>query len=238
MNISPELIALLVILVFAALLLFAIRSSRNSREQKTAQASALGFEALSVSPDELMSRVNNLFKNQQAQSLSISELFHQNDFERDLYIFDLDNTTGQDAEMGSEIFGVISRQLALPHFSLTSLPPFNTDNMLGNLMEIVLDKVLEVAEKYQGLKRIEFPDQPGYENQFVVFGQDEYAVLNMLDRVNLSALSRSKNYLHLAGSGDFLTVDFSMPTSPRDPNRDFRAQHQEFLNLVRMFEEG
>jgi hypothetical protein len=237
MKVSTELVALLVILVFTALLLLAIRTSRNSREQKTTQASALGFEALSVVPDELVSRVNDLFRNQQTQSLSITEPYHQHDFERDLYIFDLDNTTGQDTEMGSEIFGVISRQLALPHFSLTSLPPFNTDNMLGNLMDMVLDKVLDVAEKYQGLKRIEFPDQPGYENQFVVFGQDEFAVLNMLDRVNLSALARSKNYLHLAGSGDFLTVDFSIPSTPRDPNRDFRAQYQEFLSLVRIFEE-
>ncbi|MCJ7715371.1 MAG: hypothetical protein MUO54_02470, partial [Anaerolineales bacterium] len=47
-----------------------------------------------------------------------------------------------------------------------------------------------------------------------------------------------KNYLHLAGSGDFLTLDFSIPSSPRDPNRDFRAHYQEFLNLARMFEEG
>lgn len=238
MKVSTELIALLVILVFAALLLLAIRTSRNSREQKTAQASALGFEALSEVPDELMSRVNNLFRNQQTQGLSITESYHQHDFERNLYIFDVDNTNHQDSEMGSEIFGVISRQLTLPHFSLTSLPPFNTDNMLGNLMEMVLDKVLDVAEKYQGLKRIELPDLSRVDNQLVVFGQDEFAVLNMLDRVNLSALSRSKNYLHLAGSGDFLTVDFSIPSTPQDPNRDFQAQYQEFLSLVRMFEEG
>ncbi|MCJ7716978.1 MAG: hypothetical protein MUO54_10735, partial [Anaerolineales bacterium] len=175
---TTELVALLVILVFAALLLMAIRTSRKIREQKTAQASSLGFEALGTVPDDLMSRVNNLFRNQHAQSFSITELYHQHDFERELYVFDLDSTHQQDTEMGSEIFGVISRQLALPRFSLTSLPALNTDSILGNLMDIALDKVLDIAEKYQGLKRIDLPEQYGGENQFVVFGQDEYAVRN------------------------------------------------------------
>lgn len=234
---NTELLIILAILLFVIILLFAIRYSGKSRGEKTIQAQILGFEPLVEPPPQLMSRLEKLYHNEGKQTLELRNLYHRREFDRDLYLFDLVNTHNEDASMGREVFGVISRQLALPRFSLASLPPLDTQRMLGNLMDKMLDKLFDWAGKHQGFIRVEFPDQPEFDERFVVFGRDDYAIRNLLSGVNTSTLSRSKTPLQLAGSGDFLTIDYSYTNSLNNQNSDLRTQYQQFMDLVQTFEE-
>ena len=235
MNFTPEILALMVILAFVLTLYLVIRSGRKNAAEKIHQALTMGFEEQSELPPQLASRVEDLFKRRDQQAVYIDSIFSRREMDQELFIFDVSDSSSDDNEMGTEVFGMISSELALPRFSLTTLPGFNSDSFLGGLMEGLLDKVLSLAGKYQDLVRIEFPNNPDFGNQVVVFGSDESAVREMLRGVHLSSLIQGTSPIHIAGSGDFLTVDFSLPSSYGSEENDLISQYQQFTQITRSF---
>jgi len=228
-------LALLVILVFAALLLLAIRASRKQAALKTHQALTLGYEEVTSRPSQLISRAESLYKRAEYQSIQIDQVFSKRAGNQEFFIFDISDTNKDDGDLGSEVFGVISSQLALPHFSLTTLPGFDSGSLIGGLMEGLLNKVLSVAEKYHGLKRIELPDRLDFDQQVIVFGKDQVVVSDLLEGVDLRSITRIAIPIHITGVDDFLTVDFSQMGSFKDPQNDLIAQHREFTRIARYF---
>jgi hypothetical protein len=235
MSIQPALIALLVILIFVSLLLLAIRTSQRQIAEKTHQALTLGYEEVTSRPSQLISRVETLFKRRENLGVHVDQVYSKRDWDQEFFIFDAYNSSEDDNEMGSEIFGVISNQLALPQFSLTTLPGFDSGTLIGGLMEKMLDKVLELAGKYQGLSRIEFPDRADFNEQIIVFGKDQGAVRELIDRIPISSILSIKSPMHITGLDDFLTVDFSHMGSLKDPQTDLIAQHGEFTRILSYF---
>ncbi|MBW1865258.1 MAG: hypothetical protein JRI64_06425, partial [Deltaproteobacteria bacterium] len=154
---------------------------------------------------------------------------------QEFFIFDISDTNNDDSDLGSEVFGVISSQLTLPHFSLTTLPGFDSSSLIGGLMEGLLNKVLSVAEKYHGLKRIVLPDRPNFDQQVIVFGKDQEAVCNLLAGVDLRSITRIGTPVHITGVVDFLSIDFSQMGSFKDQENDLIAQHREFTRIARYF---
>lgn len=115
---NTELLTILSILLFVIIL---IRASRKSGEEKTIQAHAPRFEPLAEQPPELLARLEELFKNQPNKKVELRNLYHQREFDRDLYLDDLLNTHHEDTSSGTEVFGVISRHwhclgFPFPHF--------------------------------------------------------------------------------------------------------------------------
>jgi hypothetical protein len=235
MRFQPQLITLLVILVFAALLLLAIRASQRQTAEKKHQAINLGFEEITSRPSQLINRVEAVYKRGDNHSIQIDQAFSKRDRDQEFFIFDISDSSQDDNELGTEVFGVISNQLDLPHFSLTTLPGFNSDSLLGGIMEGLLNKVLSVAEKYHGLQRIELPDRPGFDEQIIVFGKDQEAVREMLERIDLRSITSIKTPVHITGLNDFLTVDFSQMGSYKDQEHDLISQHREFTRITRYF---
>ncbi len=224
------LLAIGVILIFV---LFAIRSTKKNREEKIIRARQLGFEPVAEVPQDLQRRIEDLYGNKRNRTLEIRNLHQRREWEQDLYLFDLLDTTDEDTRMGTDVFGVISRNLALPRFSLITISSIGGEGMLGNLM----DKVFAWAANFQGISRVEFPDQPGFDDRFVVFGRDEYAVKTLLSESVASGLYNNKLPLQLAGLGDFLTLETAHTTPAKDQDQDLRDLYQACLDLVRLFEE-
>jgi hypothetical protein len=236
MTIQPEFLALGVILIFAGIVLTMLRERGKARFNKTIRAQKLGFKPVEIIPPELLSRIEDLYQNERNKTLEIRDLYHQNDREGDFYLFDLVDTDEEDTWLGSEMLAVISPHLALPRFSLTTIPSFGGEKAIGSLMNKVLDKVMDLAAKYQNLSRLEFPDKPGFDEKIVVFGRDEVAVGNLLSRINLDILSRGKNPLQLNGSSDCLTVDDSFSISSRDQEKHLENLYQITRDLVHTLE--
>jgi hypothetical protein len=235
MSLTPALLALLVILVFVSIVVLMIKASRKIVAEKTHLALSLGFEQPPELPLQLATRVEELYRRKDGQAVYIDGVYHKSELNQELFIFDVRGSAGNDSEMGSEVFGVISRELALPRFSLITMPGFSREGLLGGLMDKLLDKVLELAEKYQGLSRIEFPDRPDFDEQVIVFGRDEYAVRELLRGVHLGTLAAGQSPFHIAGSGDFLTVDFSLPSSSSSSENDLISHYQQFTQIYRVF---
>jgi hypothetical protein len=235
MKFVPELLALLVILIFAALLLLAIQASKRQAAEKTHLALTMGFERQNELPPQLASRVEDLFKRRDQQAVYIDDIFSRQEYDQELFIFDVSDSNEEDNEMGTEVFGMISNQLALPRFSLTTLPGFSSDTLLGNIMDTLLDKFISLAGKYQQMDRIEFPDDPKFDDQVIVFGSNETAVRDLLRGINLNSLITGRSPIHIAGNGDFLTIDFSLPSSYGSDENDLIAQYQQFTQISRYF---
>lgn len=236
MSFPPELLALGVVLIFGLLLFFAIRTSRQQQLDQENQLRGLGFTALESPPPELERRVGEIYQTQGEREIQLGQVYHRRELDQDLYFFDAD-TSGDSSELGSEIFGMISSRLALPRFSLVTLPDFDRDSLIGGLVDKLLDSVMSFAEGYLQLERIEFPDRPELDDQVLLFGRDPSTVREMIDRVGIYSLRSTKLPLQIAGSGDFLTVDFSTTINPDQPDQDLASRYQTFIHIARSFRE-
>lgn len=235
MRFQPELIALLIILAFVVLLLLVIRASRKQTALKTHQALTLGYEEVTSRPSQLISRVEALYQRGNNQGIQIDQVYSKKDWEEEFFIFDVSDTNQDDNQLGSEVFGVISSDIALPKFSLTTLPGFASGTLFGGIMEGLLDKVLSFSEGYLQMSRIEFPNRPEFDQQVIVFGKDELPVRELMDRIHLDTIISIKSPVHIAGLDDFLTVDFSQMASYSSPDSDLIAQHREFNQILDTF---
>lgn len=235
MSFPPETLALGVIFIFGILLFLMIRASRRHRIDQENQLHHLGFSALESPPPELERRVEELHQTKGKREVKLERVFHRRELDQDLYLFDIIDTRGDSSEVGSEVFGLISRSLALPRFSLVTLPDFDSNRLVGGLMDKLLDKVMDYAEGYLQLERIEFPDRPDLDDQIILFGRNPYAVREMLDKAGLYSLANTSQSMQIAGSGNFITVDFSIPSSPYQSGQDLVSRYQEFVHISRKF---
>lgn len=232
------LLALGVILLFLLVLGFALLAARNSNQKKTSRARELGFEPLQDPPDSLMSRVENLHRRRESQSLKISQVYRQRDLNRQIYLFDLEDTQSDDSSLGSEILGVISRDLALPHFTLVSLPEIKNDGFLGQMMDSLLDHFFDWAGKFQKLERVEFPADPNFDQRFVVYARDKFTVQNLFTGQAGSFLLNCPILLSLTGSGDFLTAEASSALNQQQQpgNNELKSLYRFTLDLIQVLE--
>ena len=237
MSFPPELLALSVLLLFGMIIFWMIRTSRRERNEQDYQLRQLGFEPLEAPPPELDRRVNELYQTSADREVRLWQVYHRRELDHDLYLFDVEDTRGESSELGSEVFGVVSSRLALPRFSLVTLPDFDRSSLIGSLMDKLLDKVMSYAEGYLGLERIELPDRPELDDKLILFGRDPYAVREMLDRAGIYQFRATQLPIQIAGSGDFLTVDLSTSTSLNQPGQDLVSRYQTFNQIARSFME-
>ena len=235
MRFQPELLALLIILVFAALFLQVFITGRRKLTEKKHLALTLGYDLVTTRPSNLIDRAESLYERTENQSIQIDQVYSKQDGDQEFYIFDVGDSNKEDGELGSNVFGLLSGKLALPHFSLTTLPGFTNDTLLGGIMESLLNKVLSLAEKYRGLRRIELPDRPDFDEQVILFGKDEQAVRDLMEKVDLRAITRIETPVHISGMDDFLTVDFTDMGPLNEQKYDLIDQHGEFTRIARYF---
>jgi hypothetical protein len=235
MSFLPVLVVLGFLLLFAAIVFFALRSSGNYQAEMNQQIQTLGFQPPESAPARLQSRVEDLFQKREGGELALENVYFRKELDQDLYIFSLYNTQGEGTELGQDIFGIISSQLSLPHFSLITIPEFDRGSLVGGLMDKLLDKVMNMAQKHLGLQLIEFPDQPEYQDSFAVFGQNPETVREFLGKNRLGSLRSDALPLQIAGSGDFLTVDFSVSSTAGENKQDLISQYNRFREISRIF---
>lgn len=235
---QPAVLALGVVLVFILILGFALLASRNSNQQKTNRALELGFEPLEAPPDSLVSRVENLHRRRESQKLKITRVYRQRDLNHQMYLFDLEDTQSDDSSIGSEILGVISRDLALPHFTLISFPEINNNGFLGQMMDSLLNRFFDWAGKFQKLERVEFPTYPDFDQRFVIYARDKYSVQNLFSGQAGSFLLTCPISLALTGSGDFLTAEANSALNQQKQTgkNELKSLYRFTLDLIQVLE--
>ena len=236
MSLSPAVLAILVILVFAAMVLGAVRQTRKSREDLTRRALHLGFEVPVGVPTELIQRVEEIYRSKGNPTLEVRNVYRRDELDRTLYIFDVIGTDDEDTTLGTEVMGVISSRLALPRFSLTTIPSFSREAGVGAFLDKMMDKVMDLAARSQDLSRLEFPEKPGFDQSCILFGRDEAALRRLIDRVSWDDLTRGKKFWSFQGSGDFLTVDYGLTLTADDKEKHLDELYRVTTELARRLE--
>ena len=234
MSFWPELLALFIILAFAALLYIAIRTSRAQLALKNNQAENLGFRPVTSEPRELIRRVEELFRRRPDQAIYVDQIFSKESWDEKEYLFDVSDAHDDDSDIGSEVFGLISTRLDLPHFKIVILPDVFRGSGFGRLMEKLLDKVLNSAEVKQGLVEVEFPDRQDFDRKVVVFGKDPDRVRELLTGFQPPSIISGQTPVYIAGMDDFLAVDISVLSAGRE-KLDLIAIHNQFTQIARYF---
>lgn len=234
MSFWPELLALFIILAFAALLYIAIRTSRAQLALKNNQAENLGFRPVTSEPRELIRHVEELFRRRPDQAIFVDQIFSKESWDEKEYLFDVSDAHDDDSDIGSEVFGLISTRLDLPHFKMVILPDVFRASGFGRLMEKMLDKVLSSAEVKQGLVEVEFPERQDFERKVVVFGKDPDRVRELLASFQPPSLIGGQTPVYIAGLDDFLAVDISVLSGGRE-KLDLIAIHNQFTQIARYF---
>jgi hypothetical protein len=235
MSIPPSLLALGILFIFGMIVVLMIRTSRREKLEQENQLHQLGFTPLQTAPIELERRLGDLYDPSGEREIRVWQVYHRRELEQDLYLFDVGDTRGETSEIGTGIFGLISPQLALPRFSLITLPDFNRDSLIGSLMDKLLAKVMSFAEDRLQLQQIEFPDRPNRTEQLIAFGQDPEAVRQTLDRAGLTRNQIAGPPLQIAGIGDLLTVDFSSDSNFDQAGQGLASRYQTFVEISRRF---
>lgn len=235
MSIRPEILALAVILIFVSIVLLMLRSARQRSAEKTHLAQTLGYQEVTSRPSELIRRAETLYKRRDHQSIQVDQVYAREDWDQKFYLFDISDSNQDEGDLGSAVFGVISNQLDLPLFSLTTLPGFSSDSFFGGIMDSLMDKVLAKADKYLGMGRIELEDRPDLDDQLIIFGKDQDAVKQLLETIDLRFISQFKSPVHITGIDDFLTVDFTDMGPLNEEEYDLIAQHREFSRIFDQF---
>jgi hypothetical protein len=153
MSFPAELLALGVIALFGVILFLVIRTSKRQQSEFDAQLQQLGFNLLESPPPELERRVAELYQTRAEREIELWRVYHRRELDQDLYVFDAVDMSGDSSEVGSAVFSMVSRNLALPQFSMVTMPGFDRDSLLGGLMDKILDKVMNYAEGYLQLER-------------------------------------------------------------------------------------
>lgn len=234
MSLSPQLLAFGMLFIFGLIILVVARASRREKLELDNQLKQLGFEALASVPTGLERRLADLYDPSGKKDIKVRRVYHRRDYDQELYLFDSVDSSGDGSEIGTEVFGVISSQLALPRFSLITLPDFDRNSLVGGLINKLLEKVMSFAEGHLQLERVEFPGRPDLDDRLVAFGQDPTVVKEMLDRVGMTRIQNA-GMLQIAGSGDLLTVDFSTDSNFNQAGQDLASRYQSFIEISRRF---
>lgn len=227
-----------VVLVFTLLIYIAIKAGQKASREQAQIASSLGFQPVESPPAKLVDGINRLHSGRPGSPPEVRDVFHQRDFKADYYLFGLVDESGDESTWHSEeVYGVISPQLSLPRFYLSSLPPVNRGGFLGNLMSKMLDRVYQWAASYQDLTRLTFPDKYDFDEHYVLFVKDSLTSRHFFTDRRLSSLTGMKTPFQILGVGDIMTVSHLYPGNGQDRKTNLKSLYRDMRDLFSLFSE-
>ncbi len=226
------LVVLVFILFFVWMIVWMARSTKRQKQERADMAAMLGFQPV-LKPDfvKLKSRLAHINPKHGSNSKELRDVFVKHLPEGDLYLYDLWDTSGDSSNV------IQDRALALvvtgrqyPRFVISARL-----SMPGMLAQLA-NKVISWAVGYQ-MTIFDFPEEPDFNEHFVVAGEDELEVRNLL---NSSILHRIKGHegIFLAGGGDTLeySPQFEKFTGKKDINY-LSTRINSGLDVMRLFVE-
>lgn len=209
-----RLIALGIILLFAAIFIFLIRMERRGRAARRQMIQALGFTPIEP-PPELSQKIFQLYDNIRGQrNRSAREKYRLRNVasktlpDAEMYIFDLIDTSGSDSDtVEQQAVAILSPHLSLPAFIL--YPKADTEGPLTNLSNRVLNWVVS---KFGD--PVAFPEHPEFERKYLVSSPDPASTRQFLDDTRIHRLEHTRLLTIQAGDDLFTLTHMEIPQKP------------------------
>jgi hypothetical protein len=166
----PDLSNLLMFLIFlsgvalmALIIVFVIRENRKAVDRKTARAAELGFQPIPHPDPRLVKNILDLYRRTSNQRLDLWRVFHRSSFDGDLYLFDVEDPTGDGTtEIVTSAIAVVSPGASLPFFRIY---PRLTGNGLAFR---IANRILGWTANFQYNKIVKFSGVPQFDDCFIV----------------------------------------------------------------------
>jgi hypothetical protein len=218
------------ILFFGWMIVWMARSTKQQKKERADMAAMLGFQPV-LKPDyvTLKSRLAHINPKHVNNYIELRDVFIRHIPEGDLYLYDLWDTSGDSSNV------IQDRALALV-VTGKQFPRFviSTRLSMPGMLAQFANKVISWAVGYQ-MTIFDFPEEPDFNEHFVVAGEDELEVRNLL---NSSILHRIKGHewIFLAGGGDTLeySPQFEKYTGKKDINY-LSTRINSALDVMRLF---
>jgi hypothetical protein len=182
-------VILLMVFVFGSLLYASIRQKRQQRQNLLDH----GLVPQAKPDPSLIERINGLHPGSR-----IDNIFFLNKSNYQIYLFDLwTRTNDQQAEHPYSSVAVLSADFNLPRFALF---PNIKIPFVGKVMEWAVQRAIE----RHGFQQFTFPDNPAFDDAFILVGADEAALRKYFDLQRLNQLAQM-HYIQVDGAGDLVT---------------------------------
>ncbi len=218
------------ILFFGWMIVWMARSTKQQKKERADMAAMLGFQpVLKTDHVTLKSRLAHINPKHGSNDKELRDVFVKHIPEGDLYLYDLWDTSGDSSNaIQSLALALVTTERLFPRFVISSRLA-----MPGMLAQLA-NKVLSWSVGFQ-MTVVDFPEEPDFNEHFVVAGNDELEVRNLL---NSSILHRIKGYkgILLAGGGD--TLEYSPQFEKNAGKKDINylsTRINSALDVMRLF---
>lgn len=187
-----EYIFLLIILgaaILAVILFFAINRQRMQQINRLKNIASLGFVRADQEVERISDLVSEFKRNSDSAQVEVKNLFYKVVPDGKIYLLDVvDHSEGEQTPFGEMAVLIQSKQLSLPRFSI--YPKLMVDGMLGNLVAVFLERL------YAKLgQKIEDWHDPEFERNYVVIGENETAIREVLNGTLLDYINGLRGFV-------------------------------------------
>ncbi len=233
-NLLMLLFFLSVVAGMALLIVFLIRENRKAIATKTARATELGFQPVPRPDPRLEKCILDLYRRTANQRLDLRRVFHRSSFDGDLYLFDIEDPTGEGTtEIVSSAVAVVSPGASLPFFMIHP-------RLTGNGLAVrIANRILDWTANLRYQKTVLFSGVPQFDDCFIVTKPADAPEMPLRDLLSpdLRHLLSGLQAVQINGGGEVLALSSSALAAIHTTERNERVRSliSEALRLSSYF---
>lgn len=205
--------------LFGLIVVWMINQERRILRSHTARAANFGFQPVKNPSPALTKQILSLHVHKVGQVLEVRNLYHKRTLEANLYLFDLWDTSGENALLVAEsaVAVFLLPTVIIPRISL--IPREACDDNPAHPGNWSLTQMLT------GLQILAFADCPEFNNRYFAAGLEELAVRAFLTPQLREQLARIGHY-HIEAASSIITLSESEPLFCSEAERAERIKSQ------------
>jgi hypothetical protein len=219
---------LVVFIVFLLVIRFTL-SNRKKKAEWIRLLTELGFSPVEIPEPALVESLSRLFPCQARCESRLENVYFKPVRQGIMYVFDVIQSGGEGTSRLVGNVGFTSPDLGLPSLALIPLPGSSAG--IGGVARETAVRLVEWVLLRAGLTRVHFPDQPDFENRYLVLGQDEAHIHSFLTRDRIARLVSLGCPYQVLGWGNALIVQIEVNNPGKQEPDDLRHR-TETVQLI------
>jgi hypothetical protein len=195
--------------VVALVVLLVVSSVRRREAQAASRATELissGFTPVQTPDVRLVAAIKGLRRGSTApEQLDVTHLFHRPMSGGDLYVFDLEDGSGDSITVTNGVVAIVDPLLKLPRLALVPAPG-GSEAMTGSAIMRLVGDVMNRALAQRGLSRVTLADDGGLGKRYLIVAEDAAAAGAVLPQERCAELASLESTYAMEAEGDLLMV--------------------------------
>jgi hypothetical protein len=219
---SGALLPVLLLAGMGGLVAWLLRKEAGRRAAQREHMIRMGYTPVASPPDGLAERIARL-RGCSRGSMDLRHVFEQSLQGGRLYVFDVrDDKHSENTAVGTGLVAVVAPSLRLPRFYV--MPRLELPR--GGWMTRAVEKLVQVLAAKAGVRRLETPISPAFDERYWLFGADAREVREFLGNGRGTRLAGLEARYAIHAGGDTFTVEPAPQTSRRRANATLELERR------------